>query len=247
MLAEKLCGRGACFYTVGPRFDGAMINTFVLSHVVPNVRKRLPDLACLVLGRALLWLICSQVVDNFVSNDMKESVLSDWAHVRCSVDVVKTTNDDNDYDDDKNAEEEQEINPIRQEAVTVSGDHGAVFIDTIGDLEVGGAGAAGMNVSVRNQLLGLQSCLLSMRQGNLELKNAVNTLNMKMERGFGIYKRECSTNCDATRTDCGGGGDDSKVGTKSSRNGTSAGKCWGRPCGDDNGSPDGNPRSLHDL
>ena len=183
-VAEKLCGGGACFYTVDPRFDGAMMNTFVLSHVVPNVRKRLPDSACLVLGRALLWLICSPVVDDFVPNDMKERVLSDWAHVRGSVDVVNTTNDD---DDDENAEEEgQEINPIRQEAVTVSGDHGAVFIDTIGDLEVGGAGAAGMNVSVRNQLLGLQSCLLSMRQENLELKNAVNTLNMKMERGFGI-------------------------------------------------------------
>ena len=123
------------------------------------------------------------MVDDFVPNDMKERVLSDSAHVRGSVDVVNTTNDDN---NDENAEEEQEINPIRQEAVTVSGDHGAVYIDTIGDLEVGGAGAAGMNVSVRNQLLGLQSCLLSMRQENFELKNALNTLNMKMERGFGI-------------------------------------------------------------
>ena len=148
-----------------------------------NVRKRLPDSTCLVHGRALLWLICSPVVNDFVPNDMNERVLSDWAHLRGSVDVVNTTNDD--YNDE-NAEEEQEINPIRQEKVTVSGDHGAAFIDTIGDLEVGGAGAAGMNVSVRKQLLGLQSCLQSMRQENLEFRNTMNTLNMKMERGFGI-------------------------------------------------------------
>ena len=75
--------------------------------------------------------------------------------MRGSVDVVNTTNDDDadDDDDNENAEEEQEINPIRQEAVAFSGDHGAGFITTIGDLEVGGVGAAGMNVSVRNQLL----------------------------------------------------------------------------------------------
>ena len=44
-------------------------------------------------------------------------------------------------------------------AVVVSGDHGAVYIDTVGELEetnalgAGGAVVPGTNVSIRNQLL----------------------------------------------------------------------------------------------
>ena len=73
---------------------------------------------------------------------MKRDVLSEWEHVR---------------GDDVDAE----LNPIKQMAVVVSGDHGAVYIDTVGELEetnAGGAGGAvpGTNVSIRNQLLGVQ-------------------------------------------------------------------------------------------
>jgi hypothetical protein len=35
-----------------------------------------------------------------------------------------------------------------------------------------------------NQLIGVQSCLLSMRQGELELKNAINAMQVRMERNF---------------------------------------------------------------
>ncbi len=56
-VAEKLCGGGPCFYVLDPGLTATMMNTFVLSRVVPNIRKRLPESACLVLGKALLWLI----------------------------------------------------------------------------------------------------------------------------------------------------------------------------------------------
>jgi hypothetical protein len=152
----------------------AMMNTFVLSHVVPNVRKMLPESACLVLGRALMWLICSPVVDEYVPVELKEQVMSDWA------DVCGTEFD---------TENEVHRNPIQQLAVTVSGDHGAVFIDVISEelqAEGGGGGGHGTNASVRNQLVGIQSCLLSLRQENLELKTIMQTMKVNLERNFGI-------------------------------------------------------------
>lgn len=108
-------------------------------------------------------------------------MLSEWAHVR-GVDVDAELN-----------------NPVKQMAVVVSGDHGAVYIDMIGNLEAeenaGGAGGAVVppgpgtaNVSIRNQLLGLQSALLAMRQDNLEMKTSVTAsvaaLKVNMERSF---------------------------------------------------------------
>ena len=129
----------------------------------------------------MLWLICSPLADEYVPGDLKEKVLSEWAHVR-GVDVDAELN-----------------NPVKQMAVVVSGDHGAVYIDMIGNLEAeenaGGAGGAVVppgpgtaNVSIRNQLLGLQSALLAMRQDNLEMKTSVTAsvaaLKVNMERSF---------------------------------------------------------------
>ncbi|KAI2496294.1 hypothetical protein MHU86_805 [Fragilaria crotonensis] len=125
-----------------------MMNTFILSQVVANIRLRLPELACLVLGKALLWLICSPLADEIVPGEFKREVLSEWDHVR-------------------GADVDPEMNPIKQMAVTVAGDHGAVFIDLVGAIDVDGlAGqpALGTNVTIRNQLLGMQSGLLSRRQ-----------------------------------------------------------------------------------
>jgi hypothetical protein len=61
-------------------------------------------------------------------------------------------------------------------AVTVSGDYGAVFIDVVGTVEVdriagqveGGPGTN--NVTMRNQLLGMQSGLLALRQDNFKIR-----------------------------------------------------------------------------
>ena len=83
-----------------------------------------------------------------------------------------------------------ELNPIKQMAVVVSGDHGAVYIDMVGKLEeenVGGGGVVpGTNVSIRNQLLGVQSALLAMRQENLELKTSLTAMKVLLERGFEV-------------------------------------------------------------
>jgi hypothetical protein len=120
-------------------------------------------------------------VDNHVPTDLKDKVLADWAHIRCGseVDTPAPPVLDN---------EEQESNPIQQVTVIVSGDHGAVVIDTIGNLEGKGARGVGhqhgTNVTVRNQLIGVQSCLLSMQQENLELKYAINAMKVNMERSF---------------------------------------------------------------
>ena len=87
-----------------------------------------------------------------IPEDLKWQVLSDWEHV-C----------DNDVDPG--------FNPVEQMVVTVSGDDGAVFIETVGDLESegvrGGAGlhwcVPGTNILIQNQLvLGLQSGLLAL-------------------------------------------------------------------------------------
>jgi hypothetical protein len=53
-VAEKLCGGGPCFYVLDPGLDATIMNTFVLSCAVPNIRKRLPESACLALGEELL-------------------------------------------------------------------------------------------------------------------------------------------------------------------------------------------------
>ena len=71
-VAEKLCILGGpCFYMFAEELTGedyaaagastiAMMKTFILSNVVPNIRKRMSDAAALVLGKALLcWLIYS--------------------------------------------------------------------------------------------------------------------------------------------------------------------------------------------
>ena len=50
-VTEKLCGGGPWFYVLDSRLNATMMNTFVLSGVAPIIRKRLPESACLVLGR----------------------------------------------------------------------------------------------------------------------------------------------------------------------------------------------------
>ncbi len=169
---EKLCGGGPCFYVSDPGLDATMMNAFVLSRVVPNIRERLPESACLVFGKALLWLICSPVADEYIPSDFKRDILSEWEHV-CGADF------------------DAKWNPIKKMAVTVSGDHGAVFIDKVGTVEVDRIagqveGRPGTNnVTMRNQLLGMQLGLLALRQDNLEIKTAINVIKLNLERCFG--------------------------------------------------------------
>jgi hypothetical protein len=90
------------------------------------------------------------------------------------------------------ADYDAELNPIKTMAVTVSGDHGAEFIDMVGTIEVdrvagryhGGVPATN-NVAIRNQLLGMQSCLLSLQHNNLlEHKTAINQIKVNLELWF---------------------------------------------------------------
>ena len=118
----------------------------------------------------------------------QEQVLSDWAHVSGGM-----TNEEEKAGE---AEEDgvtpiRQTTPIRQMAVVVSGDHGSVFIDTLGDLEDGradgaGRGGATENVSIRNQLIGIQSSLLGLRQENLESRNVQKAFSTQTERNFSI-------------------------------------------------------------
>ena len=153
-----------------------MMNKFVLCPVVPNIKKRLPESACLVLGMALLWLICSPIADEHIVSDFKRNVLSEWEHAR-------------------GADFDAKLNPIKKMAVTVSGNHGAVFIDMVGTVEVDRiaeqleGGPRTNNVTIRNQLLGMQSGLLVLRQDNLEIKAPISVIKLNLERCFGILNR----------------------------------------------------------
>ncbi len=120
-----------------------------------------------------MWLICSLVADKYIPSNFKCDVLSEWEHAR-------------------GANFDAELDPIKKMAVTVSGDHGAVFIDMVGTVEVdriagqveGGPGAN--NVTIQNQLLGMQSGLIALRQDNLEINTAINVIKFNLEQCFGI-------------------------------------------------------------
>jgi hypothetical protein len=184
-VAAVLCGGGPCLYQTNPVVDVAMMDSF-LSHVVQNIRKRLHDSVCLVLGKALMWMITSPFSDDHVPVEVKEKVLSDcWAHV-CGGDSMLDAEQSAIYK-----------NPIQKLTVVVSGDFGAVFIDTIEELaEQGGEGGGGgttralgmqgSHANFRNQLTGMQSSLLALRQENTELKSVITGFKISTERNFGV-------------------------------------------------------------
>ena len=90
-----------------------------MSHLVPNIKKQLPESACLVLGKAFLWLICGAALDQYVPGDLKQKVLSEWDEMHGPGDCV-----------------DAKLNPIKEMlALVVSGDHGAVYFDMVGNLE----------------------------------------------------------------------------------------------------------------
>jgi hypothetical protein len=69
-VAEKLCIGGPCFYLTDTSFcNSTILTTFILTKLVPNIHRPLPDSASIVLGKAILWLIFSSVANTFVSTD----------------------------------------------------------------------------------------------------------------------------------------------------------------------------------
>ena len=126
-VAEKLCIGGACYYlfpeelTTNNEVEAGqstigMIKTFILSNVVPNIRKKLPDSAALVLGKALLWLIYSpfDATHNIVPQEFKTRIRMELNEVvSAGVDGVDCS--------------APNYNPIRRVPVIVTGDQGCVW------------------------------------------------------------------------------------------------------------------------
>ena len=189
-VAEKLCIGGPCFYLIDNTVvDSTVMTTFILTKVVPNIRRRLPDSTCLVLGKAIVWLIYSSFANNFISPmDYCNRVKADLAETGIVVELGK--------------------NPILKMPVLVSGDQGTVYIDEIpigaapidADVDIAAGGGEQLNMRIlentrtfggdqmRNYMLQLQSGMLSLRRENIDLRNEIERrferLTQGMDRGF---------------------------------------------------------------
>ncbi len=130
-MAERSCFGGACYYlfpeevtnTVaeeGESRTAAMMKTYNLSNVVPNIQKQLPDLSALVLGKALLWLIYSPYD---ASNLLVPQAFKDRIRLELNEIVTATVREV-----DCNA---PDCNPIRLVPVVVTGDQGCVYINVV--------------------------------------------------------------------------------------------------------------------
>jgi hypothetical protein len=140
----------------------AMMMTFILSNVVPNARKRVPDLVALVLGKALLWLIYSpyDATNQVVPQDFKTQIRLEWNEI-VSATVVGVDCDAPSY------------NPIRRVPVVVTGDQQGcgVHIDVVPSLnETGGDedgaaifGGAGGHAAMATTTGGLAAQLLAVQ------------------------------------------------------------------------------------
>jgi len=176
-VAEKLCIGGACYYLFPEELSNTaveagnstigMLKTFILSNVVPHTRKRLPDSAALVLGKALLWLIYSpyDATHNLVPQDLKNRIRMEWNEIVSAEDASIDCNS-------------AEYNPIHRIPVVVTGDQGCVYIDIVpsfdeadvvgGPIVVGGARAA--TGGIQSQLLAIQSQSSQIRRELQELR-----------------------------------------------------------------------------
>jgi hypothetical protein len=174
-VAEKLCMGGACYYLFPEELTNneveagtstiAMLKTFVLSNVVPNIRKKLPDSAALVLGKALLWLIYSpyDATHNLVPQEFKLRIRMELNEV-VSAGVSGV---------DCNA---PNYNPIRKAPVIVTGDQGCVYIDVVPSCFEAPVGARVEQVGVvtggllTSRTGGIQAQLLALQSGDVQMR-----------------------------------------------------------------------------
>ena len=82
-----------------------MMKTFVLTQVVPNIRKRVPDSCALVLGKALLWFIYSGTDEYDIPQPFGDTIKRELNEILTASGI------------DVNAEN---FNPIRRVPVVVS-------------------------------------------------------------------------------------------------------------------------------
>jgi hypothetical protein len=199
-VAQILATGGPCYYllpeevhltnTAGGGGDNAaaagslaVMKTFLLSRVVPNIRKRLSDEVCFVLGKALMWLIYSafDAEMGLVPEDFKERIKMEWNEIVTAGDSGVDCND-------------ERYNPVRRVPVVVTGDQGLVYIDVIQALDgdgnevpmadafggatgiaatAGGGGVTGMatrGAGLSAQLLALQSMTCQIRRELQEMR-----------------------------------------------------------------------------
>ena len=97
-VADKLCIGGPCYYlfpdellgTTASVGDGAgdanltpVLKTFILTNVIPNIRKVLSEDASLVLGKAMFWIICpsNDAANEIVPKLIKDQIRLEWNEV----------------------------------------------------------------------------------------------------------------------------------------------------------------------
>lgn len=72
-VGAVLCGGSPCICKTNPAFEAAtLMDSFGLSHIV---RERLPDSACLVLDKTLMWMITLPYADDHVPVEVKDKLL----------------------------------------------------------------------------------------------------------------------------------------------------------------------------
>jgi len=129
--------------------EGAGVsNYFILQHVVPSMRTRFTDELALVLGKALLWLVFSEE-NSYVPDEVtRERICHAYNGIRLLP---------------------ENVNPIEKILIVVTGDDAEVHLNEVGQAAggggaVGGAGGGGQPRSQRDQLLAMQSDLVSIRR-----------------------------------------------------------------------------------
>ena len=167
-VASKLCIGGPCFYLLAneqtngesPGDNDAnltmMMKTFLLTHVVPNVRRRMSESCSFILGKALLWYMYSP--NNAVPQDFAAPIKQELNEILRS--AGNTNVDDPDF------------NPVKKVPVVVSGDEGSVFIEVIDEelAVVGTNNRIAGGTGIREQLLTLQSGISQLRRDSQDIK-----------------------------------------------------------------------------
>jgi hypothetical protein len=130
-VADKLCIGGPCYYlfpdellaTTAAVGDGTgdtsltpVLKTFILSNVVPNIRKVLSEDASLVLGKAMLWMIYSpfDAANEIVPKLIKDQIQLEWNEIVLASDPGIDCNS-------------PFYNPIKRVPVVITGDEGCEY------------------------------------------------------------------------------------------------------------------------
>ena len=143
-VASKLCIGGPCKCAV--KAGAGVSDAFILQHVVPAIRSRCSDDLALVLGKAVLWLACSDGKD-YLPPAILNRINNAYSAIR---------------------QLPENENPIEKIMLVVTGNEGVVHYDEVGGELLGGAGGRNGaplgDMDLRNQMLGLQSQMSALRR-----------------------------------------------------------------------------------